>query len=153
MKKTDLAYIAGLFDGEGCVSFSTSKYKPRGTVSHQILVTLGNTEEYPIQWLHLCYGGSIYVRKPPKQFPRAKTLYVWRLLCQEACNFLKDIEPYLIIKKPQATIAIKYGESLRVGGYKGHPKTEGERAVDEAYKIMISNLNKRGKHDIDVSTK
>lgn len=142
MKKVDLAYIAGLFDGEGCIT-----YTRKGKAGMGLLVTLGQTEEYLIRWLQIAYSGSVYIRKPPVLFPNAKMLYVWRLFGRQASNFLKDIVPYLKVKKPQAELALRFQGYLDSGhwGGKGHPLTEEQKAIRETYSIMISNLNKRGR--------
>ena len=142
MKKVDLAYIAGLFDGEGCISYE--RKPPYGI---HVIVIMGQTEEYLIRWLYLAYGGRVRVRKAPTKFPNAKPLYVWWLRANEACSFLGDILPYLRIKKPQAEASIKYQEYLNSGhwGGKGHPLTNEQIALREAHRILIASLNKKGR--------
>ena len=149
MKKTDLAYIAGLFDGEGCVTYSSRKtVRKDGTsgITSRVLVTMGQTEEYMVRWLQFNWGGTVYIRKPPEKFPHAKYLYVWRILCWDACVFLKDVLPYLKLKKAQAEIALKFHSKLSTTR-QGKPrrKTDEELTIDQEFRTMISSLNRKGR--------
>ncbi len=83
-----LAYLAGLFDGEGCIT----KYAS----NNNWVVQVGMTDRDVIEYL-ASLGGSMRVeRKDP---PR-KTLYRWRLLAQaETQCFLTAVLPYLRVKQ------------------------------------------------------
>ena len=136
MKTTDLAYVAGIVDGEGCIMLYLNKSKKY--TSYRIKVSVSNTQEWICQWLKLAFGGCVsceYYKSPTR-----KPLWQWIVVSNKALDFLKLIHPYLRLKKPQAEIAIKFQEARR-----GHHATEGERAIAEAEMIIMHSLNKRGR--------
>ena len=104
MTLVEIAYIAGLFDGEGCV---TCKKKPTkrsdrgGKVYNQwyIRCEISMTDKDIIAWLHetLGFGRSrekIY-KKRPAHYKRQ-----WRWCCgyRDALQFAKLIWPYTQVK-------------------------------------------------------
>lgn len=101
--ETEVAYIAGLFDGEGCVSAKKTQtnHGSRQTVSIQVDMT---TPE-PLYRCQRIFGGKVV---PSQQRYGWSTLYYWRLGSKKAEFFLRVIEPYLIIKREQANLAITF---------------------------------------------
>lgn len=100
---TDLAYAAGLLDGEGSISIIMA-YKKRRTPHHTLCMTVVNTDPRPIRWLLERFSGRMYSRMPG-QARRTKTLYDWHISARKAEAFLRAVYPYLIIKREQADIA------------------------------------------------
>ena len=104
MQINDIAYIAGLFDGEGCV---TCKKKPTkrpdrgGKIYNQwyIRCEISMTDKEVISWLHetLGFGWSAEKRysKRPKNYKRQ-----WRWCCgyRDALTFAKLIWPFTQVK-------------------------------------------------------
>ena len=142
MRKTDLAYAAGIVDGEGCIGLylqTTQKSKP----SYKMGVRVSNTNEWLLQWLKFAFGGSVCVQRVSsvEKAKNYKPQWQWAIITTRALVFLKLIYPYLRLKKPQAEIAITF-QQVRRG--RGHYLTDEERAVAEAQRIVMANLNKRG---------
>ena len=56
MNQNDIAYIAGLFDGEGCVSYYQRKEKRKGKKKAynfwMIRCELSMTDQYVVKWMH-----------------------------------------------------------------------------------------------------
>lgn len=96
----NFAYVAGLIDGEGCIHLDTSGRTTRARVS------VGMTEpalpiltELQNQW-----GGTIYQQRPATE--RWAAAYTWHVTGEKAARIIRDIQPYLILKKPQAALAL-----------------------------------------------
>jgi hypothetical protein len=101
---TEIAYIAGLFDGEGCVTCKQKKTKRKdrgGKVYNQwyIRCEISMTDKEVITWLHetLGFGWSrekIY-KKRPTHYKRQ-----WRWCCgyRDALTFAKLVWPYTQVK-------------------------------------------------------
>jgi hypothetical protein len=89
----ELAYTAGLFDGEGSISLVRQKHNR----SHSPQVAVASTDLEVLLWLQERFGGSI-VTKQPRQ-PSHSVSYDWRLTDRRALNFLKLIRPYLVIQR------------------------------------------------------
>lgn len=99
MTSQELAYAAGILDGEGSIIISHTKYQYA-----VLFVTVSNTHHGVIKWLHKNFGGSVYQNKQPKR----KLCYKWTLCSNQAVRFLEVIYPFLMIKKERAKIAIKF---------------------------------------------
>ena len=88
---TDLAYIAGLFDGEGSVFFkrATEKKKKhdgkgyRLSNSMRINMEITMTDKSVIYWVHEVLGCGTVTRKPRKGLRKDGTKYLmqWRWRC------------------------------------------------------------------------
>jgi hypothetical protein len=147
MKKTDLAYVAGIIDGEGWISIKNRTIK-NGNRNYALKVGVGNTNEWLINWLKFSFGGSVCLKK--KWLVNQKQQWIWDLSTKQASEFLKLILPYLRLKKPQAELAISFQSRRK---YRGNPnwKIKGKRrmsdaeiALDEADKTLMHSYNKRG---------
>ena len=140
MKKTDLAYAAGIIDGEGWIGIGK-----KGKARHDSYcrVTIGHTSEWLTKWLQFTFGGTISIsdRKPNKW----KRQYFWNLNEHETLDFLKAIYPFLRIKRPQAEIAIQFltnrFKNLNPREQRRWSITDKQRAVEEAQRIVMSELN------------
>lgn len=135
MKKTDLAYVAGIIDGEGCIHIAncgSNKYK-YGRV-FRLGISLASTDEWLPNWLKFAFGGYVYSK--PIRPPSKKSQWEWRLGDVKAMDFLRLIYPYLKLKKPQAEVAINFQRSRRRGGY----KTTEEMRVQEAQSIVLKGM-------------
>lgn len=139
----DIAYAAGFIDGDGCIRL---KMKPCGTYDVRVQVT--STDWPIIVWLQLRWGGGQYrkVGSCRSDNPRWKPMHAWHIVGQPAVDFLVAILPYLILKKPQATLAIEAWEqrkptprSLRHLGVPLEIRTQREARVKE-----MTALNRKG---------
>ncbi len=98
---TEIAYIAGFFDGEGCVRIKKSN---QGGNSYHIIAHITNTDELVLGIVQNLFGGNTRVQEKGKN----KTVYNWYITSSEANDFLKTIEPFLNIKQEQAMLAIDF---------------------------------------------
>ena len=141
MKKTDLAYFAGILDGEGSITIGVDKTiskTGKTRITYRLRVDVGNTNEWLIQQLKFAFGGCVVLRR--EQTVKTQTIWAWRVSCLDALRFLQAIYPYVKIKKPQVDLAIKFQEA-RAHRIRNKPLSDGEAAIQEAQKIMLSDLN------------
>ena len=127
-------YIAGYFDGEGCVRLTTSK---TGTGGIHVFIT--NTYRPFLIYLKGVYGGNTTTRN--KENEKHKTCYQWRLSNKkEALVFLIDILPFLNEKREQAEIAIDYClmSDLRINRFSRN--TEDVLSIKNKIKDMADKL-------------
>ena len=106
MRESDIAYIAGLFDGEGSVTYKnymrrrTKKEKAYPTWNIQLEVSM--TEESIIRWLHEVLAvGSVCKRPPHKNSMGRKMQWRWRCSHRDAFQVCCLIWPYAHIKLPK----------------------------------------------------
>jgi len=108
-------YIAGFFDGEGWICITRhlpyKKYKQKNLVYH-LRIGIENTDLDVLKKIQKRYKGNIYTRKKRRALNR-KITHLWYLNGNNASDFLLDIKEFLIIKKKQANLAIKYQRHIQ----------------------------------------
>jgi hypothetical protein len=116
LNETDKAYIAGFFDGEGCISIS--KYQREGrnkTPVYSLQVVIAQKGVDVLHDLQFLTGvGALHERH--KYHPGT---YEWRLSPNDALDFLTEILPYLRGKHQEALIAIEYQNKQGNKNHKG----------------------------------
>jgi hypothetical protein len=89
----ELAYAAGLFDGEGSVTL----VRHRESRSHSPQVSIASNDYEVVFWFKERFAGSIVTKQP--RMPNHSVSYDWRLTDRRALAFLKLIRPYLVIER------------------------------------------------------
>ena len=103
VNENDTAYIAGLFDGEGSVSYYQRKEKRKGKKKAynywMIRCELSMTDQYVVEWMHKTLGfGTLTKRLPTKSWKGKKTQWRWRCGFRDALQFAKLIWPHVQVK-------------------------------------------------------
>jgi len=116
VKKTDLAYVAGVVDADGCIRFHREKYPTRGGIKHSYhaVVIVTNTNKWLVEWLRFSFGGTVY-KHAEAQNERQERCWRWYIKHQKAADFLRLILPYLKMKRDQAVLAIEF-QSHKIQG-------------------------------------
>ncbi len=137
MKRTELAYMAGIFDGEGCISIT--RVKGKTVPKYYLVCQVHMANEYMINLFRFCFRGSIF--NPKKREPHHKQMWQWICTGRIAQVFLETLLPYLRLKRAEAELGIELQKS--VSSHKGSAKiTDKQIAVREAQKILMSSLKK-----------
>lgn len=117
---TELAYLAGIIDGEGTITIirATKKWRENTRVVLTPTVQVHNTNENLLRWLSDKLGMVVFSRdrrlstmprnQPIKSTP--KTSYSMNIVGYRCFRLLQAIEPYLIIKREQAATVIRFIE-------------------------------------------
>ena len=101
-----LAYMAGFFDGEGCVIIR--KNKKKHNIFKTVHVNLGQNSKFILEYIDQFYLGTFYTYKPDKDKNKlTKLFYHWTLTGTRAVKFLHDIYPYTIVKREAIEKVIK----------------------------------------------
>lgn len=137
----DAAWIAGFFDGEGCVSLS--KCKSENSYSPKISIT--NTRHDILEWIRQTTGVGQVVPLADSR-PQNKKSWSYRLLREEVKPFLTRIVPFIKLKNPQIALMFEY---LETGNYSGSNLTGNElpprvAALREIIHDELALLNKKG---------
>lgn len=128
-----IQYLAGFFDGEGCITIGNNGSLCLGVV---------NTNRKVLELFVERLGGTIGDRKQRVN----KAQYVWRLYGDNAVNALMQLEMHLIEKQDQAHYAIdwmlrergNYPTSQATGrGRKAHPD---RAAAIKRYQTTLTNM-------------
>ena len=114
--ETILAYVAGVFDGEGSVSVSKAppnKSHGRKNPHFNLLVAITNCNAEMLLFAQKLFGGNFHARKNIR-LGANHVCYAWQLNCWQAHRFLSAIYPYLIAKKRVAELGIQYQENIAI---------------------------------------
>jgi len=97
MTDIDKAYIAGLFDGEGSVSFVFKKAH-NGKRYGKLYARISNTNREVLEWIKNTLGFGFIVINTKIPRPNRKFCYDFVVAYEKARKFLAVIRPYLKIK-------------------------------------------------------
>lgn len=129
--KAKYSYLAGIIDGEGCLTIGAGR---KGNVTnYNSIIMVTSTSEKLIKWLVGNFGGNYY--KSNRIVPNSKPAYIWRFLKHKEIELLLlAILPYLIIKREQAILLLEF---VRL------PRKDVPEKREELFQKM-KTLNKRG---------
>ena len=114
MRDTDIAYIAGLFDGEGSIDFTKRKEKKRsGTYDcRRISMEISMTDESVLRWVTEVLGVGTLTKKPRKGLRKNGTKYLmqyrWRCTFRDAYYVCRVLWPYAHTKLPKIQQVIEH---------------------------------------------
>jgi len=123
----NLAYVAGLMDGEGSIGFTRS----RSAMVPRVSIT--NTNLELLEDLKKAFGG--HISPLTRVNSRWKNAYAWIINNSRAVDFVDSIEPWLRIKKEQAWLLFAW-DAVRPG----HGKRWDEEKLD-----VLDMLNAQSK--------
>ena len=141
--QSDIAYIAGLFDGEGSIYFAKriekkKKHKGKGyrtSMSQRISMEITMTDESVVRWVHEVLGVGTVNKKPRKGRRKDGTKYLmqwkWRCTFRQAYYVCCLIWPYAHTKLPKINQILEH--------YKDNEKMINGKVVNlEEYKKAMS---------------
>ena len=98
LNQLDIAYMAGLFDGEGSVDYAR-RWEKRTKGKYKVWrihCEMAMTDKYVLQWIHSTLGiGTVRPKKVPKGM---KPQWRWRCSFRDALQFAKLIWPHVQVK-------------------------------------------------------
>ena len=106
MTENEVAYIAGLFDGEGSIYYARRKEKKkkhngkgyRTSMTQRINMEVAMTDEHVIRWVHEVLNVGTVVEKRKKGLRKNGTPYLkqwkWRCTFREAYYVCRLLWPY-----------------------------------------------------------
>lgn len=146
----DRAYIAGFFDGEGCISIDKHPGL-NGVKYYNVQVSIVNTDLKTLEYISKFYPVNIGIHSPLKSWHKVR--FKWAINGKKAILFLEEILPFLRQKRERAEIAIHFEKNkkrclgLNPGRHqKGKiliPKEELDWRLNHYNRIK--ELNKRGR--------
>ena len=114
ISETDIAYIAGLFDGEGSIDIKKRKEKKRaGTYDcWRISMEISMTDESVLRWVTEVLGCGTLNKKPRKGLRKDGTKYLmqwkWRCTFRDAFYVCRLLWPYAHTKLPKIQQVIEH---------------------------------------------
>lgn len=134
--KTKYSYLAGIIDGEGCLTIGAGR--KGNVINYNSVIMIASTSEKLIKWLQQNFGGNYY--KSSRVNEKWKQAYIWRYLKKKDIEkLLLAVLPYLIIKREQAITLLEFVRLPR-----HMENTEKRQELHE----RMRELNKRGNDSV-----
>lgn len=136
--EVELAWAAGLFEGEGTVRIN----KPTKRNMGALIVSVVNTDMQVLQFFQDRWPG--YMKRATGLGPRQRPAWVWVTAAHDAAAFLRAIRPYVV--RDRVKERIDHGLDFQAG-------KSTSRAVNRTYEYAeaqwvaywwMCELNKRG---------
>jgi len=108
-KKEQLLYMAGFFDGEGCVGLN--KCRSLGATHafpYRVEVQISQVRKEPLEMFQKRYGGGIYLTKRSLKNPNWQDVHHWVIGDRAAEKCLRDMLPHLTLKKDKARLCLEW---------------------------------------------
>lgn len=124
-----LAYLAGFFDGEGCVHIGRTSVSPKGITYYRMTVSVAQVDPSPLHLFARRFGGNVT--------RGSRGAWVWQRVGWQAARVLEALLPFLRQKGEQARLALIYQRMQQTQKRGARPLTTFELAerasFDEAF--------------------
>jgi len=114
MTPTESAYVGGIIDGEGCIEFKWAnriRRDRKGTPTYRTLIVrleVPQVDKRLIDYLmEITKEGTRDIKRYPKH-PTHQDQHRWRVGYHGVYRILKQVYPYLIVKKEKAKLVIDH---------------------------------------------
>lgn len=137
MRDTDLAWTAGIVDGEGCIDIR--KMRPTGNPKRPYgkyicALRVSNTDVRMVMRLKELFGGN--VQGPRLLRLSTKPAYEWILVGGKATNAIRAICPFLVVKREQAELYLRFAATMIYNHYGGNRKLPDDVAAQRDAMIV-----------------
>lgn len=142
MGSSQLAYIAGIIDGEGSIMIARKRSaRSRGGWTYALTASVTNTSRPLIDWLHQTTGlGHIAPHFDAR--PENKSAWLWSLWSREAQSLIEQVLPFLLVKRQHAELGLRFQSTMRLNG----GLTEEEWLERAKMHETMRLLNRRGRN-------
>lgn len=108
-ERIDMAYIAGVFDGDGSFSLIKRKNGDRSPL-YQAMLQLANANKDLIDFIKDKFGGWIFERKSyiGKDGSNRKISYEWKVEKKSVSSVITRLIEFLVVKKDRANYLLRY---------------------------------------------
>lgn len=139
MNAVDLAYAAGIIEGEGSIRINKPTRQNRGA----LIVSVSNTDRQIIDWLAERWNG--YAKANTAPVGNRKQAYVWTIAARQAAAFIMAIYPYLkterVLRKADLALTFQNQKTAL------RPSCRSPEYLDDQLRFYehMAALNKRGR--------
>jgi len=138
MTDIELAWAAGLFEGEGTICINKPHKNHLGTLRCYV----GNTDREIVEFFLEGWGGHLHEIKASGN---RRVAWQWTVAATKATKFIKDILPYLHTKRvcQKAQLGLEFQDQKSLLGVR---RTLEYRVKQFGYYERMKKLNVRGVH-------
>jgi hypothetical protein len=142
-REVQVAYAAGFFDGEGHIRIQS--HSKRG--SYMLSVSAVQATPYPLPLFVELFGGTMKKRLLNYRGTK-RALFTWQTSSACAERALREMMPFLIVKRDEAEVALRFRATFRPQhGERSKNSPEVELAREEMMRLLQSmRIEKRAAH-------
>ena len=111
-KLAQIAYLAGIIDGEGCFTIRKKTYS-NGRTLYTPRIVIGMNTAQPLDLAYGMFGGAIRARCTTGT--NVPYIFVWEISCTKAKQATKTILPFLRVKREQAVLLMDMQTRIEIG--------------------------------------
>ena len=147
-KRTDLAYLAGIIDGEGSISFlkdfsKTYREHTKRGFGWRGGVNVSNTDIFLFKWIKEKFGKYGIFNSYLDERTGLKRKHRWTLRANDTRKFLPKVLPYLILKRERAELTLRALELLKEHHGGRTSNTKNDKKLNIIY-LKMKKLNQKG---------
>jgi len=145
----DLIFMAGLFEGEGCIAISSKSIKDSKRRRHHLRVMVGNSDLSILKIFKDAFGvGTILHKKRTAE--SVFKFYSWVCCGQNAAFVLENLYPFFRSKrkKKEAELGIEFQKTLNDSHFSKYirsPLTKLDKSKREKMYLKMKNLKSFGR--------
>lgn len=139
-RQVELAWAAGILDGEGCIHFSVFQPPNRPSAKYRVIVTIQMVHLPTLEKIQEMLGGTVRPIDRKANKGNRRDIWRWTVTCREAGEVLTLLLPYLVTKQPEAQIALEYFANPRT-----KPSRRGRSAEETASLSLLCSRLKDAK--------
>lgn len=144
--KEDVAWAAGMVDGEGCIDVRLHRKKGDKQYQYILRLVVTNTSKPALLALQNIFGcGKIYKQMRRTGTKPAIAIYQWEVLRENAKGVIQLVYPHLRVKPEEARFGLDFHELLMVTRWKETPISEDTLAQRDAYYWKLRSLKPRNR--------
>ena len=151
-RQTHLGYLAGILDADGCFMITKhSRKTPKirkwntlieRTATYMSTIKISMIEEEAVAFIQNEIGyGKYHLDGVRISRPNSKPLYQWYLRGKKTIPFLKEIIPYLKVKRKRAEFLLQYMENVKDCPSPYHGLSDEELNYRELSYVKMRELN------------
>ena len=107
-----VAYLAGIVDGEGAFTIRKKTYS-NGRTLYTPRIVIGMNDARPLDLAYGHFGGAIRARRTTGA--NVPYIFVWEISCTKAKKAAKTILPFLRVKREQAVLLMDMQTRIEIG--------------------------------------
>ena len=115
MTPTELAYLAGIVDGEGNIAIAKKPARAKSgekTSTHWNYVKISNCDIRLLNWVLSVTGRGTISQESRAYTDNRRNHFTWIITSVAAASLLHEIYPYLVIKKDQANVVFRFRQTF-----------------------------------------
>lgn len=137
--RMDIRWIAGFFDGEGCVYILPRYKKGKWNRAPQLMVAISQKRDGVLRDIQELYGGTVQ---------KSNHCSSLRIAAAKAATFLRSIRPYTRVKSDAIDLGLEFydwrGTERRPvarGCHGGRPYSDEDERIAQEFHDRLSRLN------------